>query len=479
VIDLGIHLRLLLSVFALISATTFTLGYVGISISRQFIQDRFEKRISFLAKYLALNAELGVLIDNRGMLNKLAANLMTEDDVAGVIILDRDKREIVALSGDVPGPFSTVEAPVLLSESGAYDEVFEWYSPSDRGGKVIGMVQITYSTAHIEQILTIMGKRFIWFSAGLACLAGLIFYFLSRSMVRPVTRLAQVARQVARGAMEMRVQPGGLPETRDLAVAFNSMLDSLKWNRDALEDAYQEIIQQTTLAEMGKFSLMVAHEVKNPLSIIKSSLDVLKGDPAVSCNNTVVFYMEDEIRRLNHLIEDFLAFARPGRPCFRQVDVSALIREIVEKFQLQKADSGVEIRSEIPPQLYHGSMDPDMFSRVITNILKNALEANGDKGVVLIRVSGEDKTLRIDIEDLGDGIDKANIDKLFEPFFTTRSKGTGLGLAYALQVVKAHNGTITARNRTKRGACFSVEVPLNTGPIPRWNGTPFDTNNGQ
>ena len=79
----------------------------------------------------------------------------------------------------------------------------------------------------------------------------------------------------------MRVQPGGLPETRDLAVAFNSMLDSLKWNRDALEDAYQEIIQHATLAEMGKFSLMVAHEIKNPLSIIKSSLDVLKSDPAV------------------------------------------------------------------------------------------------------------------------------------------------------------------------------------------------------
>lgn len=473
--NLGIHLRLLLSVFALISATTFTLGYVGISISRQFIQDRFEKRIFFLAKYLALNAELGVLIDNRGMLNKLAANLMTEDDVAGVIISDRDKSEIIALSRDVPGPFFTVEEPVLLSESGAHEEVFERYSLSDQGEKMIGKVKITYSTAHIEQMLTIMRKRFIWFSAGLACLAGLIFYFLSRSIVRPVTQLAQVAREVERGDVELRVQPGGLPETRDLAMAFNSMLDSLKWNRDALEDAYQEIIQQTTLAEMGKFSLMVAHEVKNPLSIIKSSLDVLKSDPAISCNETVVFYMEDEIRRLNRLIEDFLAFARPGRPSFRQVNVSALIEEIVEKFQLQKADSEVEIRSEIPLQLYHGNMDPDMFSRVITNILKNALEANGDKGEVLIKVSGENETLRIDVEDLGDGIDKDNIDKLFEPFFTTRSKGTGLGLAYALQVVKAHNGTITARNRTERGACFRVEIPLNIGPIPRWNETPSDT----
>ena len=127
------------------------------------------------------------------------------------------------------------------------------------------------------------------------------------------------------------------------------------------------------------------------MSIIKSSLDVLKSDPAVSYNETVVFYMEDEIRRLNRLIEDFLAFAKPDRPCFRQVDVSALIKEIVEKFQLQKAGSEVEIRSDIPPRLYHGSMDPDMFSRVIVNILKNALEANGDKGTVLIKISMKTK----------------------------------------------------------------------------------------
>ncbi|MCF8083528.1 MAG: HAMP domain-containing histidine kinase [Deltaproteobacteria bacterium] len=460
----GIHLRLLLSVFALISATTFTLGYAGISISRQFIQDRFEKRIAFLAKYLALNAELGVLIDNKGMLNKLAANLMTEEDVAGVVISDQNHQEIIALSREVPGPFSTVQKPVTLSEPGPYDEVFQGYPLSDPVSNpektAIGTVQITYSTAYIEQILTVMAERFIWFSAGLACLAGLIFYFLSRSMVKPVTQLARVAREVADGDMALRVRPGGLPETRDLAKAFNAMLDSIKRNRDALEDAYQEIIQQTTLAEMGKFSLMVAHEVKNPLSIIKSSLDVLKSDPSVSADDPVIFYMEDEIERLNRMIEDFLAFARPGRPFFRQVDVSTLMAEIVEKFQLQNAGSNVTVRSDIPPRVYHDQMDPDMFSRVMTNILKNALEANGDQGDVHIRLWSGEHMLRIEVADLGEGIDEECKDRLFEPFFTTRSKGTGLGLAYASQVVQAHNGTITARNRSQKGACFCVEIPL-------------------
>lgn len=458
---LGIHLRLLLCVFALITATTFTLGYMGISISREFIQSRFEKRVAFLARYLALNAELGVLIDNRNMLNKLAMNLMTEDDIARVVISDGKKREIVAQSREIPGPLFTVKEPVVLSESAPYDEVFEWNSLPAQTEKIIGFVEITYSTVYIEKILTVMKNRFIWFSAGLACLAGLIFYFLSRSMVRPVTQLAQVAREVARGDIELRVQPGRLPETRDLAMAFNSMLDSIKWNRDALEDAYQEIIQQTTLAEMGKFSLMVAHEFKNPLSIIKSSLDVLKSYPHVSRDDPVIFYMEDEIGRMNRMIEDFLAFARPGRPRFRQVDVSTLVDQIVEKFQLREAESGVEIHSEVPAELYHETMDPDMFSRVITNILKNAVEAVAGEGEVFVKVSVEDETLEVKIDDSGDGIQPESMEKLFEPFFTTRSKGTGLGLAYAMQVVKAHNGNITARNRRDKGACFTVRIPLN------------------
>ena len=470
--NIGIHFRLLIAVFVLIGATTFTLSYVGVNIAREFIQTRFEERISRLAGNLALNSELGILIDDRPMLNRLAANLLTVKDVAGVSIFDSGEAELTSVSKDLPGPIRVVEIPVLLKESEEESWAFELVNSRGEGDNSIGRVRVAYTTRNIERLLTTMGKRFIWLSAGLACLAGLIFYFLSRSMVRPVTQLAQVAKQVARGDLELRVQPGGLPETRDLALAFNSMLDSLKWNRDALEDAYQEIIEQTTLAEMGKFSLMIAHEVKNPLSIIKSSLDVLKGDPAVARNDTVIFYMEDEIRRLNRLIEDFLAFARPGKPCFRRVDVSALLEEIVEKFQLQKAGTAVEIRSAISPELHHANMDPDMFARAITNILKNAFEANGDRGEVRITASDKDEILQVDVEDQGDGIDKDDIDKIFKPFFTTRSKGTGLGLAYAFQVVSAHSGTITARNRSQGGACFHVEIPGNEDRGPVWSRSP-------
>ncbi len=456
----GIHIRLLVAVFALITATTFTLGYIGVNISRQFVETRFEERISFLARHLALNAELGILIDDRSMLTRLAGNILSERDVMAVSILDKDDNVLGNRTKEISSSFHITEEPVFLRESQEEIRAFKLDTNGGTGKKLIGKVRITYSTEGIDQLTKTMGNRFIWLSAGLACLAGFIFYFLSRSLVAPVTQLAQATRQVADGNLDFRVQPGTLPETRELAVAFNAMLDSLEKSREDLDQASKEMMRQNALAEMGKFSLMVAHEVKNPLSIIKSSLDVLKQEVSISSDNTMVLYMEDEIRRLNRLIEDFLSFAHPARPHFRQVDIVDLLNQIAVKFELQNPGFSAEIKSDLPAGPFYMDADPDLLTRAIGNILKNGFEANGGKGTVNLTISIRKNNLIIDIEDEGKGIAPEDIHQIFDPFFTTRSKGTGLGLAYVTQVIKTHNGNITARNRGQGGACFSAEIPV-------------------
>jgi two-component system, NtrC family, sensor histidine kinase HydH len=132
----------------------------------------------------------------------------------------------------------------------------------------------------------------------------------------------------------------------------------------------------------------------------------------------------------------------------------------VERFAMQTGSRAVTIRSQIAGGLRHKNMDPDMVARAVANILKNALEANGDRGEVRFRAEREDDAVRIDIEDQGSGIDPSDLHRIFEPFYTTRSKGTGLGLAYAHQVVTLHRGTIIAQNREAGGACFRIEIPL-------------------
>jgi signal transduction histidine kinase len=282
-----------------------------------------------------------------------------------------------------------------------------------------------------------------------------------------VTRLAGIARQVAEGNLNLRAQSDSLPETRELGQAFNAMLDSIETSQNALKRANEEIVRQKTLAELGKFSLMVAHEVKNPLSIIKSSLDLLKKELPSSKDHVSTSYIEDEIQRLNQLIEDFLLFARPAVPAFRKVDLNAMLHDMIVRFEVQLNGSPVRIETRIPEAPCQTDADPDLLMRAIGNILKNAVEANEDQGMVVVQVTQGEAHWVIEIEDQGPGIAPESLEVIFEPFFTTRAKGTGLGLAFASQVVFAHGGRIKGENRPNNsGARFTMELPLKRDKVP-------------
>lgn len=452
----GIHLRLMMVGVLLIGATTFALGQIGGRITYQFVQSRFDERMNFLARYLALNAELGILIGDRNMLARLAENLLSEKDVVRVLIYDQTEL-LTDVSGERSGKTADAEMAVTSKRAGG----FPWNMSRKSDSDVIGRVRIVYTTDGIDRLLSLMQERFLWLSLGLSAVSVVIFYFISRSLVSPVTRLAMAARAVARGNMDLRVRPGRLPETRELAIAFNAMLDSLARNREALEAAHQKMVQQEMLAQKGKFSLLIAHEFKNPLSIIKSSMDILKKQIENPRENLMVSYIEDEIRRLNLLIEDFLMFARPAAPNLRATDLFAMLLEHLTRLDLQMNGAPLTIETDVPEEAAcEARVDPDLLMRAFANILKNAGEANEGKGILKVKAWCEEGDWIATFDDDGPGIDEEHLPKIFEPFYTTRSKGTGLGLAYVQQVLEAHGGSVSAENRDEGGARFTVRIPV-------------------
>jgi signal transduction histidine kinase len=325
---------------------------------------------------------------------------------------------------------------------------------------MIGKVRITYSTEGVNTLLTAMKVRYIWLALGVSGISALVFYFISRSLVSPVTQLAQAARKIEKGDVEMRAKPGNLPETRELVLAFNAMLDSLERNRMALEKANQEVVRQKTLAELGKFSLIVAHEVKNPLSIIKSSLDILRRELENPSENTMADYIDDEVKRLNRLIEEFLLFARPASPNMRELDVDKMLKDCIDRFEIQHSGGDLSIELQIEDESFVVEADPDLLSRAVGNVIKNAIEANDGRGRVGVSSWWDPVCWRLEISDEGPGVPDENMDRIFDPFFTTRSKGTGLGLAFVAQVVAAHRGTVQAANRENgAGAVFKISIP--------------------
>jgi signal transduction histidine kinase len=317
---------------------------------------------------------------------------------------------------------------------------------------------VTYSVQGINDLSSRMKSRFVLIALALNGLACVIFYVVSRSLVSPLVSLAETARKVSAGNRSIRAASGSTPEINRLAGAFNDMLDSLAAGRKTLKQAYEKMARQETLAEVGKFSLMIAHEVKNPLGIIKSSLEMLKTDMNIPDDNMLLNYAEEEIARLNTLIESFLMFSRPAKPRFEKIDLNQMLEQVVMGFEIQYATNGIRLNCEIPGTPFEANVDFDLLSRGIGNIIKNACEANNGKGVVDIRVTVIQDKWQVIVIDQGTGIKDTDKRNIFEPFFTTKATGTGLGLAFADQVVKAHGGSIRVENSEAGGCRFCITL---------------------
>ncbi len=172
--NIGFHIRVLFASVFLISATTFTMGYLGVNIIKEFVTQRFNQRIDFMAEYLALNSELGILIGEQNLLRGLAENMLKEDDIAGVQITDHLGRSLVSVDKEMSGPFETVDKKVYLSET---EESAAWISQlaGSREADLIGRVNVTYSIQGINNLASRMKSRFVVIALVLNGLACLIF----------------------------------------------------------------------------------------------------------------------------------------------------------------------------------------------------------------------------------------------------------------------------------------------------------------
>ena len=457
--NMGIHTRILAAAILIIISSTFILGYFGLDMVKALVSQRFDRQINYMAEHLAANAELGILIDEPTLLNALAKSVLNEKDIIGVEIENKQGILLAQQTRNTNGRFFTTEKKVYLSRNNTNETDLEAITGTKNSGD-IGRVRIKYTREGIEELTVTMANRFTLLSLGLALASCLIFFLISRSLVLPVVSLAEVARQVSQGNRSLRAPIGTIPETRRLAISFNEMLDSIEKGRQELLNTQKTLSKQEALAEVGKFSMMIAHEVKNPLAIIKSSLDMLKKDLNIPIDNLLINYTEEELNRLNNLIESFLMFARPTKPQMVETKLNQMVEQVALGFQMQYSKNVLEIKNTIPDEECISMADNDLLSRALSNVIRNACDASRNQGHIDIDVKISQNFWAVHVRDFGEGIDQQNMKNLFEPFYTTKATGTGLGLAFADQVLKAHGGTISAHNHRDGGALFCMEIPL-------------------
>jgi signal transduction histidine kinase len=169
-----------------------------------------------------------------------------------------------------------------------------------------------------------------------------------------------------------------------------------------------------------------------------------------------------EVDRLNGVIEDFLSYARPREPRRKDTSLNELVEDVL-KLQRTALPPGVEMRAELDPTLPVVHVDPELLKQSLINVLKNAVDAVAPQGTIIVRTRGMDGALRtyevVEVEDTGPGVPAGDLERIFQPFYTTKTRGTGLGLAIAARVLEAHDGQIAAENVSPHGAKFSFHIP--------------------
>jgi signal transduction histidine kinase len=280
---------------------------------------------------------------------------------------------------------------------------------------------------------------------------------ISHRLLAPIGTLTEGVKAVASGDLSRKVEVPGDDEIGALAREFNAMAASLDRQQAELRRAER-------LAAVGRISAQITHEIRNPLNSIGLNAELLaeelSGAAAPREALQLVSAITREVDRLNGVTEEYLRFARLPRATIARTDVNEMLAGLLDFVAPELAASRVEVRRELAPDLPAVRADEALLRAVVLNLLRNSREAMPGGGTVAVRTAlAAAGAVEIEVRDTGGGIPPGDLTRIFDPFYSTKERGTGLGLAFAQQVVKEHGGTIRCESTVGRGTSFTIRLP--------------------
>ena len=232
-----------------------------------------------------------------------------------------------------------------------------------------------------------------------------------------------------------------------------------------LQAAQQELLVAERMATVGRLSLRVAHEVRNPIAAIELNAellqDIVKERPGTDMDEAggLVTAIRDQVNTLDALTEEYLAFARFPKPHFEEESINHLLEELAAFLRPVATRQGLTIDVANDPAAPMMEVDRPLLRQAVLNLLKNGMEALSRGGAITLGSRWDGEALEVFVSDTGSGITSEVAGRLFEPFFTTKPQGTGLGLSITRQIIEEHGGELTWRNGEGGGATFTIRLP--------------------
>lgn len=345
----------------------------------------------------------------------------------------------------------------------------------DYRGEVAGLVFVGMPRRYTFAA-TVTASHFFPIILAVGFLLATIFgYMISRSISRPIRHLYRSVLAVADGDLDQQFEAETKDEIGDLGRAFNIMTRKLR----QLKELEQEVQRSNRLAALGELSAGVAHEIRNPLGVIKNSAEMLRDriQDDVRRRELTGFIVE-EVERLNRVVTNFLQFARPAEPNIETVDINDVLEHTLSFLEPEAESSNITIDKALAPGLSPVLADPDQCRQVFLNLFMNAFQAMNGEGTVRIETrtasegstvagsaateepsNGESGMIEIVIADTGSGIEADDLARIFDPFFSTKAEGVGLGLSLVHKIIENHKGHIRASSKSGEGTTFVISLP--------------------
>ena len=346
----------------------------------------------------------------------------------------------------------------------------------DASGKNIGGVSILQHTRFMEQ--EIRDAKWMIFLIVLLLVGGtvgVVFLIVRQSIYRPMAALLDGIKTMAQGNFGTQVAMRRSDELGDLAHAFNHMAISLKESRERLLhegeirlDLERSLRRSEKMATIGQLASQIAHEIGTPLNIITGRAQLTRNNLGenVEAQNSLDIISE-QTRKITEIIQQLLGFARKKGPEQNRLNVNHLIVTTLDLLDYQIQGQGVSVTRRLEDNLPLLKADPDLLQQVFLNLILNSLQSMPMGGSLQISTStrrilregldyGERDYVEVCVEDTGTGMDEEKMKNLFTPFFTTKERGTGLGLIVTKGIVQEHGGWIDVKSQVGQGSVFTV-----------------------
>ncbi len=325
-------------------------------------------------------------------------------------------------------------------------------------GRAILTVPLALRQQEVDRQIDTLDRRVLLAAVLFALLGAGIGYYMAERIGDPVNRLTRATRRIARGDFSARVAETSSDELRRLVADFNQMAADLERQRNELQRTHR-------LEAWAEMARQVAHEIKNPLTPIQLSSEHLmrvnkdKGEPLSPVLEDCVTSILSQVKLLRQISAEFSSFASRPTPHPAPTSLSELIPTVVEPYITGLAGR-VTIDVDVPASLPVVIVDRVLLARAITNMMENALHAMPGGGTLTIKAVAGPSTIRLLVADTGTGMDPEALRRIFEPYFSTKATGTGLGLTIAKRNVELQGGRIHVESSPGRGTTVTIELPI-------------------